>query len=112
MRLSILVVACLGASACALPPMAPTQGPWRFSGTVSRIVGSQLGSPIAGAELTVLSGVNANVTVTTDDSGRYVFTALERDKFTVVIAAQGYVPVNPVVNLYRDVEANFALKPQ
>lgn len=76
------------------------------------MVGSQLGGPIAGAELTVLSGVNMNATVTTDSAGRYEFTSLERDKFTVTIAAPGFVSATPVVNLYRDIEANFALKPQ
>ena len=112
MRRSILGVVFLATSACTMPPLTPSTGPWRFSGTVSRVAGTQLGGPIAGAELTVVSGVNSNATVTTDSSGRYVFTALERDRFTVAIAAPGYLSASPVVNLDRDVEANFALKPR
>src|SRR4029078_1852252 len=73
MRLSILVLAVLVTSACTRPFMAPQPGPWRFSGTVSRMAGSQLGRTIPGAELTVLSGPNVNTRVTTDATGRYVF---------------------------------------
>lgn len=112
MRLSILFLALLATSGCALPPVTPSAGPWRFSGTVQRVVGNQLGGPIPGAELTVLSGPNSNATVTTDETGRYAFTGLEGDKFTVAVAAPGYVSAKPVVNLFRDVEANFALSPR
>jgi hypothetical protein len=62
--------------------------------------------------LTVLSGVNINAKVTTDISGRYVFTALDSGRFTVTVAAPGYLSAAPVVDLYRDVDVNFALRPQ
>jgi hypothetical protein len=62
--------------------------------------------------LTVLSGVNINAKVTTDILGRYVFTALESGRFTVAVAAPGYLSATPVVDLYRDIEVNFALRRQ
>ena len=74
--------------------------------------GVRIGSPIAGAELTVVTGVNRNTKVTSDKTGHFAFTALEADKFTVTIAASGYVSATPEVNLYRDIDADFALKPR
>lgn len=113
MRLGILLVALLVAPACAAPsPLTPTAGRWQFSGTVSRTERGQVGSPIAGAELSVVSGVNINAKVTTDASGRYLFTGLESGRFTVAVAARGYLRATPIVDLYRDTEANFALAPQ
>jgi len=113
MRLRTLLTALLIGSACATPsPVTPSAGPWRFSGTVSRVEGGHVGSAIAGAELKVVSGVNINAKVTTDSSGRYVFIALESGRFTVAVAARGYVSAAPVVDLYHDTEANFALAPQ
>jgi hypothetical protein len=113
MRPRLLVLTVVVMSACVPPPpVAPSPGPWRFSGTVSRFEGSQVGASIAGAELTVVSGANVNARTTTDRAGRYVFTALDTGTFTVAIAAPGYVSATPVVALYQDLEANFALKPQ
>ena len=113
MRLGILLIALGVASACAAPsPFTPSTGRWQFSGTVSRVERGQVGSPIAGAELSVVSGVNMNAKVTTDVSGRYLFTGLESGRFTVAVAARGYLSATPVVDLYRDTEANFALAPR
>ena len=74
--------------------------------------GQQIGGPIVGAELTVVSGVNINAAVRTDMSGRYIFAGLESGRFTVAVVAPGYRSAQPVVDLYRDTEANFALPPQ
>ena len=113
MRLKVLVIALLAASACTKSsPSAPSGGPWKFSGTVSGIDGVRLGGPISGADLTVVSGANVNAKVKSDASGRYVFDNLEGGRFTVAIAARGFVSASPVVDLYRDTEANFVLKPQ
>jgi len=38
-----------------------------------------------------------------------VYDSLERGRFTISIAAPGFVSVSPVVDLYRDIEVNFAL---
>ena len=110
MFLRLLVPALLLMSACTPPPVAPLPGPWRFSGTVSRSNGSQVGTPIGGAELLVVNGANLNARTTTDGAGRYVFTALDTGTFTLAIGAPGYVSVTPVVALYKDLEANFALQ--
>jgi len=113
MRRRLLVPALLLVSACVPPPpVAPSPGPWRFSGTVSRLDGSQVGTPIRGAELTIVSGANVNTRTTTDGAGRYVFAALDSGTFTLTIAAPGYVSATPVVTLYQDLEANFGLTPR
>jgi hypothetical protein len=113
MRLNVLLVALLTTAACvAKSPVAPSQGPWRFSGTVLATDGVRIGGPIAGAVLTVVSGVNSNRKVTSDGAGHFAFAALETDTFTVTVAASGYVSATPVINLYRDIDADFALKPR
>jgi hypothetical protein len=113
MRMKVLLVALLTTAACVpKSPVAPSQGPWRFSGTVLATDGVRIGSPIAGAVLTVVSGVNSNTKVTSDGAGRFAFAALAADTFDVTVAASGYVSATPRVNLYRDIDADFALKPQ
>src|SRR5215471_4502601 len=103
MFLRLLLPALLVMSACTLPPpVTPSPGPFRFSGTVSRSDGSQVGTPIGGAELLVVNGANLNARTTTDGAGRYVFTALDSGTFTLAIAAPGYVSATPVVALYKD----------
>ena len=112
MRLKFLALALL-VSACATPaPVAPEPGPFRFSGTISAMSGGQPARPIPGAELTVVNGVNANTRVTSDAAGHYDFSALDSGRFTMAIAAPGFVSATPVVDLYRDTEVNFALTPR
>jgi hypothetical protein len=107
------LAALLVSSACASSdPLAPSNGPWRFSGTVSRLDGSRVAGPVPGAELTLTDGARLTAKATSDTDGRYVFTGLETGRYTIVIVARGYVSVTPAVNLYRDTEANFALQPQ
>ena len=110
MHWTILLAALLTSSCTRLSPFAPTEGPFRFSGTVSALTGAH--SPIRGAELVVIKGVNTNTKVLSDASGRYMFDGLERGRFTISIAAPGFVSVSPVVDLYRDIEVNFALTPR
>jgi hypothetical protein len=114
MRLSVFLCVLLTTASCtALSPVAPpTGGPWRFSGTVVEIVGTGTVAPVAGAQLTVVNGVNLNATTKSDSSGRYVFDALQSGRFTVSITAPGRAGISPVVDLFRDIEADFALKPQ
>ncbi len=113
MRQSIVLGLLLTTAACALPaPSTPSSGPFRFTGTVSGMEGTRTGGPIAGAELSVVSGVNSNARVLSDATGRYLFEGLESGRFTVSVSAPGYVSATPVVDLYRDTDANFALKPR
>jgi hypothetical protein len=108
----MILMALLLTAACAAPtPVTPSPGPWRFSGTVSASDGTHVGDPIAGAALTIVDGVNTSAAVTTDSSGHFAFTDLEPGRFTVAIAADGFASATPVVELHRDTEANFALKP-
>jgi hypothetical protein len=110
MRLKCLLAALLTTSACATSsPVTPSDGTWRFSGTVSAIDGTRVGAPVAGAQLRVVSGVNTAAQVTSDAAGHYVFEGLESGRFTLAIAAPGYVTSTPIVELYRDIEVNFAL---
>jgi hypothetical protein len=112
MRLTFLAIA-LFATGCAAPaPVAPEPGPFRFSGTVSGMSSGQPARPIPGAELTVVSGVNANARVSSDAAGHYDFSALDSGRFTMAISAPGFVSATPVVDLYRDTEVNFALTPR
>ena len=113
MRLVVLLVTLLGTGACATSvPLEPSEGPWRFSGTVLATDGVRVGAPIPGAHLTVVSGANTAATVTSDAVGHYAFESLESGRFTISIAAPGYVSVTPVVALFRDMQVDFALQPQ
>ena len=117
MRLKILAVALLTASACARSssPVTPSQGlqsPLRFSGTVSALQGGHIGGPIAGAEFTVVKGVNLNAKTVSDSTGHYVFDMRESGRFTFVLSAPGYASTTPIVDLYRDMQADFVLKAQ
>ena len=113
MRVFVLMLAMLVTAACtALTPATPTApGPFRFSGTISRIDGGGL-VPIAGANVAVINGVNKDARTTSDAAGRYAFPALDKGRFTVSITAPGYAGITPVIDLYEDVSADFALKPQ
>jgi hypothetical protein len=86
-------------------PVRPSNGSWRLSGTVS----SSTGGPIAGAQFTVQDGVNKDAQVMSDASGRFVFARLESARFKMVIDAPGFVSVAPVIDLYQDLEVDFAL---
>lgn len=115
MRLCTLLLIVLASFGCAKStPLSPAEveGPWRFDGTVSRqdVTGSIV--PISGAELMVTDGVNLNARVTSDAGGRYDFGGLRGGRFTLTVAAPGYVSVRPVVDLFKDTTVNFALKPQ
>lgn len=114
MRLLLLLCVALFTSGCETmkAPTAPSKGPWRFTGSIAALAGTRVGPPIAGAELTVTTGINSNARVTTDPDGRFAFEALETDEFTVAIGAPGYVGLTPVVNLYCNTDATFVLKPR
>jgi hypothetical protein len=108
-----LLMVLLAASACTrTTPLEPSPGPWRLSGTVSGITSPGVFVPLGGATLTVIDGVNLDARTTSDAAGRYAFEALAGGRFTLWITAPGYSDVTPVVELFRDTGANFALPPQ
>ena len=88
------------------PPVRPSNGLWRLSGTVI----SSTGGPIAGALFTVEGSANKDAQVISDASGRYVFASLESGRFRMVIDAHGFQSVAPVIDLYQDLEVDFALR--
>lgn len=108
----LLLLLCLCQACADVSTLAPTLGTLRFSGSVSALANARVGDPIAGARLTVIDGANSNHTVSSDGRGRFEFTNLESGRFTVAIAAPGYVSATPVVDLYRDIDVNFGLSPR
>jgi len=106
---SLLVAGMMAVAGCMLPSSSPTEpssGAWRLSGTVN----STAGAPIAGARLTVQEGTNKDARVSSDLSGRFAFDRLESGRFKVIIEAPGFVSVTPVVELYWDIDVDFALR--
>jgi hypothetical protein len=87
-------------------PVRPSNGAWRLSGTVI----SSSGGAIAGALFTVQDSANKDAQVISDASGRYVFPRLESGRFRMAIDAPGFVSVAPVIDLYEDLEVDFALR--
>src|SRR5665213_1118259 len=104
----LLALAMMGA-ACAITPASPlapssADGTVRFTGNVINL---STGT-IAGARLTILSGVNKDAQVTTGADGRYVFAGLQPDGFNVLIEAAGFTSITPRVNLFNDIDATSA----
>ena len=119
MRLNVLVLALFATTTCdslcpVIKPTSPTatKGPWRLSGTIYGMNGGRVGGPIAGATLTVVSGVNTDTNVATDAQGHYVFPSLEGGRIVMSISAPGFVSTAPSVDLIKDTEADFVLNPQ
>ena len=110
--LSVVVIALLVfVPACSAPTnVAPSAGPWRFSGMVFTMDGAKAGAPIAGAQLTLTRDDQVRARATSDTSGRYVFNDLETGGFRLTIFAPGFATLTPSVNLDGDLRADFAMK--
>jgi hypothetical protein len=104
LALAVPISACIVAPATPVSPVSP-DGVVRFTGRVVSLAGGQ----IAGAQLTVLNGVNKDAQATSDATGRYAFASLQSGKFNVLIAADGFSSITPQVNLFVDLDVNFAL---
>jgi hypothetical protein len=106
----LLVVAVALSCACVVVPATPVSpvspdGMVRFTGAIISLAGGQ----IAGARLTVLNGVNKDAQVTTDATGHYAFASLQSGTFNVLIAANGFTSITPQIDLFQNLDANFAL---
>jgi hypothetical protein len=103
---AVLTATVFSTSACVKgAPLAPSSGTWSFKGSVN----TTATSPIAGALLTVVDGPSQGSQASTDSGGHFTFANLASGRFTVTITADGFQGASPVVDLYADVEANFAL---
>jgi hypothetical protein len=107
---ALLVAAAALSSACVAVPVTPVSpvspdGTVRFTGAIVSLAGGQ----IAGARLTVLNGVNKDAQAITDAIGHYAFASLQSGTFNVLIAANGFASITPQVDLFSDLDANFAL---
>src|ERR1043165_9055650 len=55
-------------------------------------VADELGGVLIGATVTATDAAGVSKTATTDDQGRYVFTALAPGRYTVRVAQRGFAP--------------------
>src|SRR5580693_7964074 len=106
----LLLIAAVMTTACVVGPLTPvtptsTDGTVTFTGDIV----SRTGGSIAGARLTVLNGVNKDAQATTDGAGHYAFPNLQSGSFNVLIAANGFASISPQVDLFIDLDVNFAL---
>ena len=108
--LPLVIAVCAPACSFTAAPVTPAGTTWRLWGTINIVSGGRLAGPIHGARLTVQDGTNKGAQVTSDSSGRYSFSRLERGRFTMTVEASGFVSVAPVIGLSSDIEVNFALR--
>ena len=103
-------VAALGALltlSCGGSPTSPGQG-----GSVSlsgQVTSALTSTAVSGATLTITDGVNVGKSATTDSSGNFTFTNLERGNFTVAVAAQGFAPQSQAMSLPSTQPVSFRL---
>ena len=87
----VVIAACGGDSSSSsgtFPTPVSTPPPATFS--VSGQVTDEAAAPIAAASVTILDGVNARLTATTDTSGRYTLTGLSSGGMTLLFRRTGY----------------------
>jgi hypothetical protein len=101
---AVLSTACV-VKQSPLEPSASSTGPFRFTGTINTVSGER----IAGARLTILDGPNKDAQAATDASGSYVFANLDSGTFNLRIEAPGFNSITLRVDLFRDMDVNFAL---
>ena len=89
-------------SACGGSPTSPSRT-FTLSGTVS-----DESHAVAGASVTIMDGVHAGQTRTSDEAGRFSFTDLTPSAFTVR-AARGGLAENKAVNLVTNQSVHFVL---
>jgi hypothetical protein len=102
----VITLGALLAGACGGSATSPSQTAFSLSGQVTSALTS---SPVAGATVTIVDGPNAGKTATTDGSGNYGFSGLERAGFTVSVSADGFAPQSQGISLTSNQTASFRL---
>jgi carboxypeptidase family protein len=106
---SISIGACGGSdSTGSSTPSSPTPTASTFSLT-GRVNETAQASPIAAAKVSIGDGPNAGRSTTSDASGNYTLTGLQRSGFTVSASADGFESRSQGVNLTSDMTLNFSL---
>jgi len=84
----------VGVLACVLVLFwsASTPAAQQSLATLRGQVADELGGVIIGATVTATDAAGVSKTATTDDQGRYVFTALPPGRYTVRVAQAGFAP--------------------
>ena len=100
-------VACGGGSGSPAAPSSPT-GP-STSSLSGQVTDSVTSNAIPGAVVSIADGPNAGRSATTDASGNYNLTGLQRSGFTVNVTAAGYTPTSRGVTLTSDQTVSFRL---
>jgi hypothetical protein len=101
-RLAFLIAVCVSLSACGGTDASPTS-PSTTSPSTFTLTGIVIGydGGLSGASVTIMDGIHAGQTRTTDGVGNYTFTDLTRSAFTLqaVATSDEYVAQNQGVNL-------------
>jgi hypothetical protein len=114
-RLALLIALCVSLSACGGTDASPTSaGPTSPGASVFSLIGTVIGydGPVVGASVTIMDGIHAGQTRTTNAAGNYSFTDLTPSSFTLQAAAiptEGYLPQNQAVNLTANQSVTFHL---
>lgn len=102
----IALLSCGGKS-----PTQPSGPPAPSTFTLSGRVTSVTGSPISGASVRVMDGVNAGKTGTSDSGGAYSLPGLQPSGFTATASATNYISESRGVNLVSNQVVDFPLTP-
>lgn len=91
---SVAGTASTSADVPALPPAPPAAATFSLAGSI--VEGS---AGVADARVAVTSGADSGAAVTTNGSGRFVFSALRGGTFTVQVSKNGYANLQQTVTL-------------
>ena len=114
-RLTALIALCVCFSACGGTDASPTSaGPISPGVSVFSLIGTVIGydGPVVGASVTIMDGIHAGQTRTTNAAGNFGFADLAPSAFTLQAAAmptEGYLPQNQAVNLAANQSVTFYL---
>jgi hypothetical protein len=114
-RFTALIALLVSFSACGGQDVSPTpSSPAPASASVFSLIGTVTGfdGPEIGATVTIMDGIHAGQTRTTNSAGNFGFTDLTPSSFTLQAAAipsYGYLPQNKTVVLTANQAVTFQL---